>query len=82
MHLFIRLAVSLLHCRRGCAGLFSLLSSGHVTRLSMLAVTPPADRKVYLDSASFSIYAYVKCWYSAKQDCNLTKRLSPSICLF
>lgn len=79
MHLFIRLAVSLLHCRRG---LFSLLSSGHVNRLSMLAVTPPADRKVYLDSASFSIYAYVKCWYSAKQDCNLTKRLSPSICLF
>lgn len=46
MHLFIRLAVSSLHCRRGCAGLFLLLSSGHVTRLSMLAVTPPADRKV------------------------------------
>lgn len=77
MHLFIRRVVSSLHCVGGCAGLFSLLCSGYVNRLSMLAVARPADRKLYLDSASFSIYAYVKCWYSAKQDCNLTKRLSP-----
>lgn len=75
MHLFIRLVVSLLHCVGGCAGLFSLLSSGYVNRLSMLAVA--ADGVFCLDSASFSIYTYVKCWYSAKQDCNLTKQLSP-----